>query len=102
MASDAEVVKVRRAAGLSSRSEAETLLSELNADELSTALALADRWVAIDDKFFRIDGEVKLDPQDKRNAIRHELRNLFGLPVYGEEEQGAGFFESCAVPVEAW
>lgn len=100
MTEDAEVVKVRRAAGLASRVEAETLISALNEDEWAAALALAERWVALD--YLVIDGDVKINPQQERDGIRHELRTLLGLDVFSDEERGPGYFESCAVPVEAW
>lgn len=97
-----EVVQVRRAAGLTSRAVTEALVADLNDDEWAAALALAGRWVAMDDKYIVLDGEVKIDPQDKRDAIRHELRTLLGLEPFSEEERGAGFFGSCTVAVEAW
>jgi len=97
-----EVVQVRRAAGLASRTVTESLISGLNDAEWDTAKALAVRWVAMDDKFAVLDGKVKLNPSDKRNAIRHELRTLLGLSPYSDEEAGPNVSYSEAVPVETW
>jgi hypothetical protein len=99
---DAEVVKIRRAAGLTSRAEAESLVSELNDDEWTAALALASRWVVMEDKYAALAGKVRLDPQDKRDAIRHELRTLLGLAPFSDEERGAGYYVSFSVPVETY
>lgn len=99
---DEQIVSVRRVAGLRDRAEAERLVSALNDAEWERARALLNKWAASEDKFAALDGKVKLDPQDKRNAVRREMRTLLGLSPFSDEELGPGVSGSGAVPVEVW
>lgn len=98
--SDAEIVKVRRAAGLTSKTETESLISALDDDEWAAAEDLADKWLAVG--FADLDGRVKLKAQSKRDAYRRQLRTLLGLSPFAEDDPQGQVPTSEAVAVEAW
>jgi hypothetical protein len=99
---DAQIVAVRKIAGLADRVLAEAKINALNDAEWVAAVALLDKWTAddLDSDATRLTGKVADDPSDERKVIRRALRTILGLSPFSDEDLGPSPGYSGAVATQ--